>query len=151
MDITATAVAQAGADPTGLEGVDLIQYLTGKKGGSPHEVLFWRSRTRSNNYGARQGNWKYVYSTEGSEVPGPKQIPARDMLFNLADDIGEQRDLAAAHPEKLAALKNRYEAWSAGVDADCRKLGIEPRTPALPMTLAKRPTGPGYIQTGLRE
>jgi arylsulfatase A-like enzyme len=141
MDITATAVALAGADATGLEGADLVPFVTGKKAGSPHEVLFWRSRTRSNNYGARQGNWKFVFSTEGGEVPGPKQIPARDMLFNLADDIGEQHDLAAVRPEKLAALKKRYEAWSAGVDANCRKLGIDPRMPEetlAPKSKAKR-------------
>jgi hypothetical protein len=48
------------------------------------------------------------------------------MLFNLAADIGEQRDLAAEQPAKLAELKTLYEAWSAEVDADCRKLGIEP-------------------------
>jgi arylsulfatase A-like enzyme len=75
--------------------------------------LFWRCRTRSNNYGARLGDWKYVYSTEGAEQPGPNQQPARDMLFNLADDLGEQRDLAAQYPDKLAELKKLYEAWSA--------------------------------------
>ena len=127
MDITATAVALAGADDTGLEGVDLVPFLTGKKTGLPHAALFWRCRTRSNNYGARQGDWKYVYSTAGGEQPGPNQKPARDMLFNLADDISEQHDLAAAHPEKLAALKKLYEAWSRDVDTDCRKLGIEPQ------------------------
>jgi arylsulfatase A-like enzyme len=129
MDITATAVALAGADATGLEGVDLVPFVNGTKAGSPHDVLFWRSRTRNNNHGARQGDWKFVYSTEGSEAPGPKQTPARDMLYHLADDIGEQRDLAATHPEKLAELKKLYEAWSAEVDADCRKLGISPRMP----------------------
>ena len=30
-------------------------------------------------------------------------------------------------PQRLAALKGLYEAWSADVDADCRKLGIEPK------------------------
>lgn len=140
MDITATAVALAGADPAGLEGVDLAPFVTGAKTGSPHEALFWRCRTRSNNYAARQGDWKYVYSTEGSESPGPGQTPARDMLFNLADDLSEQRDLAAAHPEKLAALKQLYEAWSAEVDADCRRLGIEPKMDDLSLKpQAKKP------------
>ena len=136
MDITATAVALAGADATGLEGVDLVPFVTGKNAGPPHEALFWRCRTRSNNYGARQGDWKYVSSTEGGEQPGPSQQPARDMLFNLADDIGEQHDLATQHSEKLAALKNLYEAWSRDVDADCRKLGIEPKM----NDLSRRPT-----------
>ncbi|MBM3335925.1 sulfatase-like hydrolase/transferase, partial [Candidatus Sumerlaeota bacterium] len=114
-DVSATALAAAGADATQIDGVDLLPFLTGLKSGAPHNALFWRSRTMSNNYGARQGDWKFVHSTEGDAVPGPKQTPARDMLFNLANDIGEQRDLAATHPGKLAELKKLYQAWSAEV------------------------------------
>ena len=126
-DISATALAAAGADNSEIDGVDLLPYLAGEKTGSPHEALFWRSRTTSNNYAARIGNWKFVHSTEGDSKPGPKQKPAREMLFDLAHDIGEQHDLAAKQPEKLAELKKQYEAWSAAVDADCRKLGLKPK------------------------
>jgi arylsulfatase A-like enzyme len=126
MDITATATAAAGAGGDGLEGVNLAPYLNGEKAGAPHDALFWRCRTRSNNFAARQGDWKMVWSTEGAAEPGPNQKPARFMLFNLAEDISEQNDLAAKHPDKLAALRKLWEDWSASVDADCRKLGIEP-------------------------
>ncbi|MCX7826246.1 MAG: sulfatase-like hydrolase/transferase [Verrucomicrobiae bacterium] len=127
MDITATALAAADACGDTLDGVNLLPHLRGEKDGAPHEALFWRCRTRSNNFAARQGDWKMVWSTEGAEQPGPNQKPARFMLFNLAEDLGEQNDLAAKHPDKLAALRKLWEAWSAEVDADCRKLGIEPK------------------------
>ncbi|GDY22685.1 N-acetylgalactosamine-6-sulfatase [Verrucomicrobiota bacterium] len=139
-DLSATIAAAAGADADGFEGVDLVPFVTGKKSGAPHDVLFWRNRTRSNNYAARAGDWKFVHSTEGSEQPGPQQKPGRDLLFNLAADLGEQTDLAAQHPEKLTALKQRYDAWSAAVDADCRKLGREPM-PAAPAR-APAPSAP---------
>jgi arylsulfatase A-like enzyme len=128
LDLTATAIAAARADATQLDGVDLVPFLTGKRQGAPHEALFWRSRTMSDNYGMRQGRWKFVHSTEGSDRPGPRQQPARDLLFDLAADPGERHDLARERPETLAELKRRYEAWSAEVDADCRRLGIEPLT-----------------------
>lgn len=128
-DISATSLAAAGADASQIDGIDLLPFLTAKQTGSPHAALFWRSRTMSNNYGARQGDWKFVHSTEGDAAPGPKQMPARDMLFNLASDISEQHDLAAEQPDKLAALKKLYEAWSDEVDDDCRKLGLEPKPP----------------------
>jgi arylsulfatase A-like enzyme len=128
-DISATALAAAGADASAIDGVDLIPFVKGVRSGAPHEVLFWRSRTMSNNYAARQGDWKYVHSTEGEAAPGPKQKPAQDRLFNLASDLSEQRDLAAEEPAKLAELKKLYAAWSDEMDADCRKLGLEPKFP----------------------
>jgi arylsulfatase A-like enzyme len=142
-DLGATALAAAGADSSQLDGADLVPFLAGKKPGVPHEILFWRSRTLSNNYAARQGDWKFVHSTEGDAAPGPKQTPARDMLFNLTDDPGEQHDRAAEHPEKLAELKTLYEAWSADVDADCRKLGIEPKMPRVALPTQARTIGAG--------
>ena len=69
-DLTATAIAAAGADATQIDGVDLIPFLNGKRPGAPHDALFWRSRTMSDNYGMRQGNWKFVHSTEGSVQAG---------------------------------------------------------------------------------
>jgi arylsulfatase A-like enzyme len=126
-DISATALAVAAADRSQTDGVDLLPFLAGRSTGAPHDALFWRSRTMSNNYGARIGDWKFVHSTEGDANPGAKQTPASDMLFNLATDVGEQRNLAAEHPEKLTQLKKRYEIWSAEVDADCRQYGLEPK------------------------
>lgn len=131
-DLSATLAVAAGADVAAMDGVDLLPYVTGKKQSAPHAILFWRNRTRSNNYAARQGDWKFVHSTEGAESPGPRQTPARDMLFNLAADIGEQHDLAAEQPDKLAALKKLYEAWSAEVDVDFHKLEASSSTPASP-------------------
>jgi arylsulfatase A-like enzyme len=124
-DLSATALALAKADSKQIDGVDLLPFLTGKASGAPHETLFWRSRTRNNNYAVRQGDWKYVYSTEGTEQPGQRQTPARDYLFNLADDIGERSDLSQKHPEKLRQLKQLYGEWDAEVDADCRELGVK--------------------------
>lgn len=125
MDLTATILAAAGASRDDIEGVDVLPFLKGKTG-SPHEALYWRSRTMNNNFAVRKGDWMFVHSTEGDAVAGPKQTPAREMLFNLADDIGERNDLSRKHPEILRDLRNLYTTWSDSVDADCRKLGIEP-------------------------
>ena len=101
-DIYATALAAAGIPaPTDkpLDGVDLLPFLLGDKSGVPHESLFWRG---SRQNAARVGDWKLV------SPPGTR---SSDMLFNLADDIGEQKDLAAKQPEKLKVLQAAYEVW----------------------------------------
>lgn len=137
-DLSATALALAEANDANVDGVNLLPFLSGKRRGSPHEALFWRSRTRNNNYAVRRGDWKYVYSTEGTERPGPKQTPARDYLFNLADDLGEQSDLSAQRPEVLKELKQLYAEWDRQMDADCRELGIDPPQIRKPSTPKKR-------------
>lgn len=102
MDVHATALAVAGysvpADEP-LDGVDLLPYLTGARLDRPHESLFWRS---GQQFAARVGDWKLVRTrAEGT------------LLFNLAEDIGEQQDLAAAHPEQVRAIQRAYREWAA--------------------------------------
>ena len=51
----------------------------------------------------RAGDWK-IYRARGA---------ATWSLYNLADDIGEERDLAAAEPAKLAELQKGWQALDA--------------------------------------
>jgi arylsulfatase A len=44
----------------------------------------------------RQGPWKYIQ-------PGPRSGNAA-LLYNLADDLGEQKNVAAQHPDKVKEL-----------------------------------------------
>ena len=125
-DITATILAAGGAGLGELDGVDLLPFIKGKKQGSPHEILCWRMRPHANNYAVRQGDWKLVCSADSRNDSAKTRGANTDMLFNLAEDIGEQHDLAMKYPEKLAELKKRYEAWSTEVDADCVKAGLKP-------------------------
>ena len=100
LDILPTAVAVAGGNVgANVEGVNLLPYLTGKNSKSPHDELFWRWIDKS---GARVGDWKLVQNGDGAEK-----------LFNLADDIGETKDLAASNPTKLKELQDAYSAWNA--------------------------------------
>jgi arylsulfatase A-like enzyme len=89
-DLSATALAAAGADATQVDGRDLLPYVTGKLQAPPHDTLFWRSRTMSNNYSARQGDWKFVHSTEGDASPGPKQTALRDLEWENEREFGEK-------------------------------------------------------------
>jgi arylsulfatase A-like enzyme len=89
-DLSATALAAAQADASQVDGKDLLSYVTGKLQAPPHDTLFWRSRTMSNNYGARQGDWKFVHSTEGDASPGPKQTALRDLEWENEREFGEK-------------------------------------------------------------
>ena len=102
MDLYPTFCAAAGAPiPAGttLDGVNLLPFLTGQQAGAPHEILFWKN---GENGAVRQGDWKLLLS--------PRQ--PRRQLFNLADDIGEKRDLAGDQPELVERLHQAWLDWS---------------------------------------
>jgi len=106
LDAHATALALAGVEPERpIDGVNLIPYLTGQNSGSPHEALYWRY---GEQMAIRVGDYKLVrYNKRENE----DQVTAVQ-LYNLSDDIGESRDLAAAMPEKVRELQARWDAWN---------------------------------------
>ncbi len=105
-DYHATALAAANVTPgkdQPLDGVNLIPFLTGRQLGAPHTQLFWRAGPQ---HAARIGDWKLV--TVRAEPP---------MLFNLAHDLGEQNNLAAHDPAKLAELQSAFAEWENGTQS----------------------------------
>jgi arylsulfatase A-like enzyme len=100
MDIMPTSLAAAGGSleqERPLDGVDLMPYITGKKEGIPHQQLYWRKLECA---AVRDGNWK-LFRIEGLDLA----------LYNVKDDIGEQKNLAKQHPEKVEQLEKMLVAW----------------------------------------
>ncbi len=110
LDVAPTILAQLGVEQTfrGLpfDGVDLMPYLNGAKGDErPHDLLYWR---RDDDYAIRKGDWKLAWN----DTSCPPDSDA--MLFNLADDPGEHRDLSIEHADIKRQLQDEFDAW------DCR-------------------------------
>ncbi|MEN1678344.1 MAG: sulfatase-like hydrolase/transferase [Planctomycetota bacterium] len=98
LDILATAAAAAGVTtPVGkpLDGVDLLPFALGEQSGDPHPHLFWR---RSREHSVRAGDFKLI----GHDQAGWR-------LYNVAEDIGETRDLTADQPELAASLRAKLD------------------------------------------
>ena len=104
LDVLPTCLAAAGSPveaSAGLDGLDLVPYLTGKNPATPHETMYWRY---GEQWAVRQGDWKLVVSKGGSGKPE---------LYNLAKDIGESTNLATAEPKRAADMQKLYDVWSA--------------------------------------
>ena len=99
LDFAATANALAGLprDPQ-LDGVDLTPHLTGATLAAPHAALYWRFWSQA---AIREGRWKLLFK---SGEP--------DRLFDLGTDEHERRDLASAHPDRVATLRRKLAAWT---------------------------------------
>lgn len=101
---TATEIAGIPA-PDGIQGLSLLPTLKGKGEQTTHDFLYWELNERGGRRAIRSGDWKAVeYRVNLGERRGPVE------LYNLRDDIGESRDLAAEHPELVAKLTAMMDA-----------------------------------------
>ncbi|MDQ9090343.1 sulfatase [Pseudoalteromonas haloplanktis] len=99
LDLLPTFYAAAGADKPAddVDGVDLLPYLTGENTARPHQTMFWKKENRAV---IRDGDWKLI------------RFPDRPAeLYNLADDIGEQNNLAAKYPERVKSMFKSLFSW----------------------------------------
>jgi arylsulfatase A-like enzyme len=98
MDWTATLVTGAGARlPASSDGMNLLPALSGAR--IVQRDLFWRITQRARFKALRSGDWKYVAENDD------------ELLFDLATDASESRDLKADRPEIHARLRRRFAAW----------------------------------------
>jgi len=116
LDLHATALAAAGVSEKPewkLEGVNLLPYAKGENNDLPHGALFWRF---GDQMAVRSGDWKLVkYDSNVETRSGRNNEPATAAkLYNLADDIGETKDLAASNPEQVKKLQALWDDWNTG-------------------------------------
>lgn len=114
LDLNATALAVAGVATKPewkLDGVNLLPFLTGEKTGTPHDALYWRF---GEQMAVRAGDFKLVrYDTTADGLAaGRKASPSPLKLYNLRDDLGETKDLAAAQPDKVKELQALWNTWN---------------------------------------
>ena len=111
IDLFPTLAAAAGAKVKhGLDGVDLMPVLRGES--AEPRSLYWHYPHYSNQGGIpggaiREGDYKMIERYEDGRIH----------LYDLKDDIGEQRDVAEIHPEKVSQMRARLHAWYEEVDA----------------------------------
>ena len=94
-----------------LDGESLVPLLR-QSGTLARDALYWHyphyHPGGATPYGAiREGAFRLVEFYEDNRVE----------LYDLSDDIGETKDLAASRPEKAAALRKRLAEWRTRVGA----------------------------------
>ena len=93
-----------------LDGLSMVPLFHG--GTFPERPLFWHYPHYGNQGGApaaavRRGDWKLVEWFEDSRLE----------LFDLANDMGEQRDLATVEHARVKSLRDELHAWQKEVGA----------------------------------
>lgn len=114
-----------------LDGVALAPVLRNPRASLSRDTLYWHlpHYHHSTPAGAiRRGDWKLIEFFEDGALE----------LYNLRDDPGEQRNVAANHPRKARALRSALTAWRQRVGARMPKPNPD-YDPARARELAGRP------------
>lgn len=120
IDLLPTLAARIGAPLPKLpiDGRDVWPLLKGTPGAkNPHEAYFtWFAQNQLQAVTTGDGRWKlqlpHTYNTLAGRPGGRGGVPARyeqrkiekPELYDLAADVGESRDVSAAHPDVLQRL-----------------------------------------------
>jgi arylsulfatase A-like enzyme len=127
MDVLPTVVHLAGGEvPTDrkIDGLDIWPVLSGQGQKSPHEALFYWSRDRID--AVRSGPWKLsIHRRFFKKDPTSKSEGIE--LYNLDEDIGEARNVAAQHPDVVQRLQGLIDAMKKDIGKG--KIGTELRKP----------------------
>jgi arylsulfatase A len=104
-DLLPTLCDLAGvAIPQGVDGLSMVPALTGRGSQERHEYLYWEFYEAGGKRALRMGQWKAVRN-------GLRDDPdAKIELYDILQDLGERRDVAAANPEVVAQAQRFFEA-----------------------------------------
>jgi arylsulfatase A-like enzyme len=102
--------------PPSLDGRSYARLLTGGRDTAPR-AFHWHFPHYNNQGGrpsgaVREGNWKLLEFYDDGKVE----------LYNLAQDIGEQQDLAGREPKRVAAMRAGLDTWR-------KQIGAQENTP----------------------
>ena len=77
--------------PDNFDGLSFARTLLGKRGQEQHDFLYWEFE-ETDQVAVRQGDWKMI---------SKRGVPH---LYNLAEDLHEDNDIAAQHPDIVRRL-----------------------------------------------
>jgi len=117
MDLAPSFIELAGGEPPqGMEGRSLLSRWQG--GESPYGANELVAAETYGRRAVRRGKWKAL-------LQGAPYGTGEWQLYNLQTDLGEQNDLAEAHPQLLSELVEGWQAYAERVGV------VLPETPIL--------------------
>lgn len=110
---TLCRIAGAKLPSNDFDGEDVSDIWLGKSR-SRTKPLFWKTSNVRSEVAMLDGQWKLI-------VPGGRR--GETELYDLANDPGESRNLAAQRPDLVKSLGNKVQQWNAALPREYVKSG----------------------------
>jgi arylsulfatase A-like enzyme len=95
-DFLPTAAEIAGLQPPPkIDGISILPTLLGQKQTNQHEFLYWEFHEKGSKQAVRMGDWKAIRLEIGKPLE----------LYDLKNDPGESKDVAAEHPDVIEKME----------------------------------------------
>ncbi len=116
-----------------IDGKDILPILRTEVTKTPHELLYYYNGT--NLQAVREGNWKLHFPRTAKDQPFWSKKPVQGkgfvtlselQLFDLQNDVGEQRNVASGYPGIVARLQEQADKMRAEL-GDVRQFGSDQR------------------------
>lgn len=102
-DLLPTVADIAGMDaPANIDGISFLPTLQGDEQ-PKHEYLYWEFHERGGRIAIRKGDWKAIKYNYLKAPDAPFE------LYNLAQDIGEENNIADQHPDVLEEMEEIFK------------------------------------------
>jgi arylsulfatase A-like enzyme len=97
--------------PGKIDGKSLVPVINDARVNTQHTTFCWQSAGTKENpqWAVLDGDWKLLHSP--IEATSEELTSDNLILINLKDDPSEKHNLASQHPEVVAQLLARYQAW----------------------------------------
>lgn len=127
VDMLASFAALTGqklAEADGPDSFNVLPDLLGEKTAQPCRQYLIEQNNTGSAVAFRKGTWKYIPGHAGGQAERRKKAqpekpaeavadrdlpPGRGELYNLADDLGETKNMAGAHPDVVADMAAKLE------------------------------------------
>lgn len=101
-DVMPTLCELVGVEPPAdIDGISFVPTLLGKEQAT-HDYLYWEFHEQGGKRAILQGPWKAIQTNVHKNPAGPVR------LYNIDKDVGEKNDLAAKHPDRVAAMRELF-------------------------------------------
>lgn len=95
-----------------IDGKSIVKVIKAADAPTPHDVIHWQTGRGGNpRWAVRQGDWKLIGNPQDTSNKAP--LTSKDKLFlvNLKESVTEMKNLAAANPDKVKAMKALHDQW----------------------------------------